>query len=669
MKLKYIIMSLAAIFAANAWAGTPDWMAQLPDTMKVRNVSIPGSHDAATSGTALAKTQSYDIAGQWDRGVRAFDLRPRENGQIYHGSTTNTNVTMQQVFTTLKEKLTGSDEFAVVVIRLERDNPDNYMAAFNTMMQGIEEDYSDYIADFNPSMKVKQARGKIIILTRTKYDSDKAAYLEGWHELTNIDDIKNNAVRMKSERTRCRLYLQDYYQVSNSGTKTSLISGLLNYAADTENYPSWIINHTAGYTGSLGITSSYQSNASTTNPHCANELKEIDGRVGIIMMDFAGDPTYGGEELVNAIIAQNPVYVYATKIAIDELYIDWPSIYSKGSTVDAITLGETLKANISLTPSTTNDAVTSTSWTVEGADGLEINIDNTGNMTINTENATVTSEDGEVTITFTVGRATYDYNFTLNEVNAGDVNLNGKPTVADVVCAANYAAKIYNLDAFCFPNANVITTPFNGEQVINGQDISGIINIVIGRNETSGARAVKREAIVIETNDRLVVDNFQATGQETTIAVKLDNTYKYSTLQASVIIPAGMTVKGVTAGPRAASHSLVSNIMEGEVNVVIYSMSNASFLESDEALFFLHVVANEGCEGLSLQDINAADANCNGYILGFDGGLNEAGTTGIQDIDVDGDVRYYDLNGVEVKNPDKGIYIRIENGVATKVVR
>lgn len=52
--------------------------------------------------------------------------------------------------------------------------------------------------------------------------------------------------------------------------------------------------------------------------------------------------------------------------------------------------------------------------------------------------------------------------------------------------------------------------------------------------------------------------------------------------------------------------------------------------------------------------------------------------TGIEDIDVenpeaveseDGDARYFNLQGLEVKNPGEGIYIRVANGKATKILK
>lgn len=48
----------------------------------------------------------------------------------------------------------------------------------------------------------------------------------------------------------------------------------------------------------------------------------------------------------------------------------------------------------------------------------------------------------------------------------------------------------------------------------------------------------------------------------------------------------------------------------------------------------------------------------------------EANTTGVETVNVaDGKAEYYTLQGVKVVNPDKGIYIKVANGKAAKVVR
>lgn len=314
MKLKYILMSIAALCATGAWAddiNLTGWMAQLPDTAKVRNVSIPGTHDAATSGLSGGsfggKAQTYTIADQFDKGVRAFDLRPREDMKIYH--TYDTGVTMEDVFTTIKGKLeANSSEFAIFVIRFERDDPNaNQTTTWKNAMKALEEQFDDVIVEFSPSLRVENARGKIIILTRNEYETRKAAFLQDWAHWPTIGEQLDHYVTAKLDRTRIKLHLQDKFDYSDINIKKDAVKGLLDWASQNPDFPAWVINHASGYKPSLlgtGATTQFETNAKNINPFIMENMPEK-GRIGIIMMDFAGDDTYSGQLLVNTVIEHN----------------------------------------------------------------------------------------------------------------------------------------------------------------------------------------------------------------------------------------------------------------------------------------------------------------------------------------------------------------------------
>jgi hypothetical protein len=72
-----------------------NWMSKVPDSKLVRNIAIPGTHDAAAYNTYkifedYAKCQSTTIAQQLNDGIRYFDIRvgklkKRHSGNLYHG--------------------------------------------------------------------------------------------------------------------------------------------------------------------------------------------------------------------------------------------------------------------------------------------------------------------------------------------------------------------------------------------------------------------------------------------------------------------------------------------------------------------------------------------------------------------------------------------------------
>ncbi|WP_405497446.1 phosphatidylinositol-specific phospholipase C [Streptomyces sp. NBC_00096] len=67
-----------------------DWMARLPGSTLLSEISIPGTHDSGASlfGGDIAFTQSMDLATQLQSGIRAWDIRLGESSgrlEIYHG--------------------------------------------------------------------------------------------------------------------------------------------------------------------------------------------------------------------------------------------------------------------------------------------------------------------------------------------------------------------------------------------------------------------------------------------------------------------------------------------------------------------------------------------------------------------------------------------------------
>jgi 1-phosphatidylinositol phosphodiesterase len=66
-----------------------DWMASLPDSARISELSIPGTHDSmAFYGGDAAQTQSMSLPTQLSSGVRVLDIRVRHmnNGfALYHG--------------------------------------------------------------------------------------------------------------------------------------------------------------------------------------------------------------------------------------------------------------------------------------------------------------------------------------------------------------------------------------------------------------------------------------------------------------------------------------------------------------------------------------------------------------------------------------------------------
>lgn len=310
-----------------------NWMQHLDDSRTVASLSIPGAHDAATGEgvhmvAGFGKTQELSLAALWDCGVRAFDLRPAVNGEelhIYHGPV-RTNVSFGEALEILCDKLTEHPtEFAVVLLREENDSENSAERALWPQAVGKAiENIGDKAAIFSPTMKVSDARGKIIFLSRNAYTGcNRGATIKGWsHSPQGTTDA---VITSLANGATARLQMQDYYAPTDKEKQKAKEEAVLQYLQRAASAPAdvWTINFLSGYSNRwLGFTpfattSGYKRNAERIHPIVINSLTTKPQPTGIIMLDFAGcDKTGGGiwhlgcfktlgAELVDKIIGQN----------------------------------------------------------------------------------------------------------------------------------------------------------------------------------------------------------------------------------------------------------------------------------------------------------------------------------------------------------------------------
>ena len=310
-------------------SGDNNWITQLPDNAYASQLSIPGTHDAATGdGTvfSLGKTQSLSLQEQWDMGIRAFDLRPGykkvrkglfkyENElHIYHGIV-ETKTSFRKAVQVLSDNLAANPgEFAIIIMRFENDSPlYNKRDVWNSLMSSFLTS-SDFPAerriDFRPDLTVGELRGKILVLSRDAYASTPStgAFVSGW---SHSESGTTSAV-ISGKNASATLQLQDYYSVGNKEGKIASILNFADLAAGAE--PGvWTINHTSGYVGKIGSDLSIKQNAENNNIALYNYLTGSSkpcGGTGIILLDHAGIHSSGpfdiyGDLLPQAVIDNN----------------------------------------------------------------------------------------------------------------------------------------------------------------------------------------------------------------------------------------------------------------------------------------------------------------------------------------------------------------------------
>ena len=304
-----IALSFMLTAMQTAWADGRNWMASLPDNVYITQLSIPGAHDAATSGVSsisayFAKTQNLTLSDQWDAGVRVFDLRPTDesaDGPIYHGAGTfraSTGVTLRSALNTLKTKLTvNNKEFAIVIIRNE-NNTGQDNGKWKNVIKPILDSYNDVLTEWHRDLTLGDVRGKIIVFARDEVAETKAAKVGGWPDNTNYGTILLN------DDGAFHLILQGYYDNVNTDTKKNYIGTMLDESMTIHCPNRLYINHASGVKSLSPSTV-----AKATNKYICDYLDAHPnvGPTGIIMMDYAGDDgsSYYGASLVNKIIANN----------------------------------------------------------------------------------------------------------------------------------------------------------------------------------------------------------------------------------------------------------------------------------------------------------------------------------------------------------------------------
>lgn len=340
-------MAIGLAFVAQA----DNWMSSVENEAYLNQLSIPGTHDSATAhgfsgflgslaGNSSAKTQSKTISEQWECGVRAFDLRPALTGgklEIFHG-VCQTKLSMAGALSTICTKLDQNPtEFAIILTRHETDGDSNnsgWAEAMTSLLQ--QEPYASHIIAYRPDLTVSQMRGKVVILSRDRFTSDKVGFVSGWSHSSDFSAQQKGTVKCGSSTGK--VFAQDFYDCTGAGadqTKINAVKTMNGFASSlcksAQKTDVWVINHTSGYTKSASSDGNRDMAAKANTALIADlAAQTVPGPTGIVMMDFAGedvssDYNTNGLALVNAIIARNFDYGMQKNLPADAVLTPTPS--------------------------------------------------------------------------------------------------------------------------------------------------------------------------------------------------------------------------------------------------------------------------------------------------------------------------------------------------------
>jgi len=154
---------------ADSGAYNPDWLAELPDTLKLSQLSLPGTHDTMSLyGGDIPQTQAMDLREQLEAGIRVLDIRCRhvnDNFLIYHGSVYQ-KAGFTDVLDVVQAFLTQHPGETVVMRVKEESTPTGNTREFRQTYDAITAKYPGLFwqpgGNFNPALG--SVRGKVVLL-------------------------------------------------------------------------------------------------------------------------------------------------------------------------------------------------------------------------------------------------------------------------------------------------------------------------------------------------------------------------------------------------------------------------------------------------------------------------------------------------------------------------
>ena len=302
--------------------------------VRLCEMNIPGTHDSftyymssegvvASTVSKYARTQSLSIEGQWNAGVRCFDVRFKTmpaymikptilfdpkwwlgidntkpqlgmyHQDIFCGITAKAGI--QEIVKMLQQNPT---ETAILFCAFEGSHGESDYKLARELM----DEFSDYIVQNpTPDMTLRDCAGKMVIFQAwdraNNYPSTRIGPFFGTGDDEYNDHGYIQFYNMPGE-PKTRLLYQNRYQSGTTDFCTSFwnekrdlmtkcFTDANNTSGSSDNV--WSVNQASGYVGGQWIHMSYTKNSNAMNPWTANYVIEHKNeKLGIVQMDFAG---------------------------------------------------------------------------------------------------------------------------------------------------------------------------------------------------------------------------------------------------------------------------------------------------------------------------------------------------------------------------------------------
>ena len=300
MKLKKVIILLVSILTISLIAMIPinrsynkkvePWMSYVNDDVRLVDMSIPGTHDSGATHSIFdvsGKCQELNIKQQLNVGVRFFDLRlqlKNDDFKIIHGPV-DQRLSFDSVLKDLTSFLSKYDsEFIIISIKQESENINSSKSFEDVLKQKL--DQYESLINFNNTLPetVKEARGKIHILSRYNLSFGYPCFYNWTDDDTFILDS---------------LYVQDNYCINDVDEKIDDIKDTI-MVSNSDSNDKLVLNFTSCYIDNAFPPTYATTAANYINSWFVDYLNENTNlKLGIVISDFI---TY---ELAYAIYRRN----------------------------------------------------------------------------------------------------------------------------------------------------------------------------------------------------------------------------------------------------------------------------------------------------------------------------------------------------------------------------
>jgi hypothetical protein len=263
--------------------------------------------------------------------------------------------------------------------------------------------------------------------------------------------------------------------------------------------------------------------------------------------------------------------------------------------------------------------LTNVEWSIKsGEEFAEISSDGVMTATKNEKAGKVTVQARAVDGSDVTAEIVIDVEAFTAAFIPGDANGDGLVNVTDIVATVNYIMDNPS------DNFNKDAADLNGDGIVNVTDIVQMVNIIMNGNGASSRRAAA-------TSSNLIISGNN---------IQLRNADTYTAVQFDINLSDGQSISNIVLNG-SSNHSLSWKMIDAKTcRVVVYSMTNAAFRANSDNLFTVFMTGVQ----------NATISN---ELL-----IKADGTTGIDAIRTEAENgNVYDLNGRQVKNPRKGLYI------------